>query len=46
MACWCGDLDLVELAVEPAGDGFDFPAGHFAGIVAAFAFPAAVGIDG
>ena len=46
MAGWCGDRDGMLVAVQAAADGFDRPAGHFAGVVAAFAFPAAVGIDG
>ena len=46
MAGWCGDHDGVLVAVQAAADGFDRAAGHFAGVVAAFTFPAAVGIDG
>jgi hypothetical protein len=46
MTCWGGDLDCVALAVQPATSNFDLPARHLAGIVAAFALPATVGIDG
>jgi hypothetical protein len=38
-----GDLDRMVVAVQAAGDGLDYPAGHLAGVVAAFAFPAAIG---
>jgi hypothetical protein len=45
VAGWSGDLDGVGLAVQSAGDDFDLPAWHFAGVVAAFAFATTVGID-
>ena len=40
------DLDGVAWAVQSAGDGFDLPVRHFPDIVAAFARPATIEIDG
>jgi hypothetical protein len=43
---WSGDLDGVGLPIQSGGDDLDLPARHFSDIVAAFAFPTAVGVDG
>ena len=46
MSGGCGDHDAVGCVEEPGVDDGDLPAGHFAGVVAAFAGAAAVGVTG